>query len=614
VVIAATLVALLAGSSRAQASESWASWGSKFDSDLSAKIVSICSARSACDSTDPATGRPLRERTVQVIVSGSSLLQARTLAQQPVHADLDGAISISVKVDDLQNLATDAGVTSVALDSPVVPTSGPGTPVSFPALSPIYPKIDGAPAAWSNGLTGEGIGVAVIDTGIQDLSDFAGRVVRVRVHGSGGITLLPDTYGHGSFVSGVLGGKSPDGKFVGVAPGATIYAINVEGGDGSAYSSDVIAGLGWVYAHAEENNIRVVNLSLSETNPSNYDTSRLDTVIEQLWQAGIVVVASAGNLGPNTAFFAPGNDPFAVTVGSTDSADTVSTADDTQASWSTYGFTLDGYAKPELLAPGRHIVSTLPSGTVLAGQAPPENTVAPGYVSSNGTSWSAPQVAGAVALILQRNPNLTPDQVKWLLAHTSRVVQGGPGGALDIAAALAYTGTIDTANKNIPPAPRTVVIRLSGRVIFRTRGEVAGTGASWNGASWNAASWNGASWNAASWNAAASWNTAASWNAAAAWFTAASWNAASWNAASWNGASWNGASWNGASWNGASWNGASWNGASWNAASWNAASWNAASWNAASWNAASWNGASWNAASWNAVSWNALSWNAASWN
>ena len=133
---------------------------------------------------------------------------------------------------------------------------------------------------------------------------------------------LDDTTGHGTFVSDVLAGKSADGRHVGVAPGAKIYAINVAGDDGVS-TSDIINGLTWVLANKALRNIRVVNLSLAETVPSSYMTSALDQAVEKVWQAGIVVVTTSGNLGPDTVYYAPGNDPFVITVGASDSNDTV---------------------------------------------------------------------------------------------------------------------------------------------------------------------------------------------------------------------------------------------------------------------------------------------------
>jgi serine protease AprX len=403
--------------------------------------------------------------------------------------DADSAV---IAAGDLQSLAKEEGVEFVAPDLPVQPTAA-GTPISFPLLSTLYPKIDGAPSAWSKGYTGEGVGVAVIDSGVAPLADFGSRLTRVQLSGQPSID---DTYGHGSFVAGVLAGSSPDGRYVGIAPKASVYAIDVNDVSG-VYTSNVIAGLDWVDANRQAANIRVVNVSLSETTAASYLSSPLDSAVERLWQHGLVVVVSAGNLGPGSAVYAPANDPFVITVGATDNSDTLTTGDDFPASFSSGGKTQDGFEKPDVFAPGRHIPSTLPSGTTLALQAPLTNLLGGGYATMSGTSFAAPQVAGAAALLVQQHPEWTPDQVKWLLAQTSRSI-GNSSRAIDIFAALSFTGGVGVANQGVTPAPQPGATTSAD-------GSVTSNTSSWNTSSWNTSSWNTSSWNTSSWNTS-SWN------------------------------------------------------------------------------------------------------------
>src|SRR5207253_6891259 len=164
--------------------------------------------------------------------------------------------------------------------------------------------------------------------------DFGPRLTQVLLQGQ---TTSVDANGHGTFVASVLAGASSDGRYVGIAPGASVYSVDIANSTGTVYSSDVIVGLDWVAANAAADKIRVVSISLSDSAASSYLTSALDAAVERLWQAGIAVVVSAGNLGPNTMLYAPGNDPFAITVGATDTADTASTADDIVASFSSGG-------------------------------------------------------------------------------------------------------------------------------------------------------------------------------------------------------------------------------------------------------------------------------------
>ena len=400
--------------------------------------------------------RSAADRSIRVVVYGEAPVAAleRVRATSIDSMALVNAASGTIKAAHLRRLGGDAGVSHVTVDSPVERTdSGSGsvtsliTPLVFPDLTTLYPKIDGAPAAWNKGYSGKGIGIAVIDSGVTPVADFGTRVTQVRLSFNG--ETLNDGYGHGTFVAGVAGGKSLDGRYVGVAPGASIYALNVARGQG-VFSSDVIAGLDWVDANRGAKNIRVVVLSLGETLPSSYTTNILDAAVERLWKNGVTVVVSAGNSGPDTAQYAPANDPFAITVGASDPVGTLDKADDVVASFSTYGQTLDGFTKPDLVTPGRHIVAPVPTGTTLDQIAPPENHVLPGYLRMNGTSFSAPQVAGAAAILLEKNPGLKPDQVKWLLVQTGGAsVAATPGRRLDLEAAITYSGTIGFANQGV---------------------------------------------------------------------------------------------------------------------------------------------------------------------
>jgi serine protease AprX len=348
------------------------------------------------------------------------------------------------------------------------------------------------------------------------------RVQRVQLDGSA----ADDEYGHGTFVAGIAAGESPDGRYVGIAPRAPIFSIDVSRPDG-VYTSDVLAGIAWVLRNHRKLKIRVVVLALSETSPSSYRSNPLDTGVEELWRRGVVVVVSAGNLGPDSSVFAPANDPRVITVGALDTNATLGSTDDFEATFSSRGVTLDGIRKPELLAPGRRIVSVLPPDSTLGRQAPAENWLAPGYATMSGTSFSAPQVAGAAAMLLERHPTWRPDQVKWTLMQALRPVPGASTGALDIAAAFEYEGTPGEANQGLRPAKfglrgatRPMFIRMRPRP--RSRPHVDWNGNAWNGNAWNADAWNANAWNRASW-------VASSWNGNA--WTGNAWTANSWNVA-----------------------------------------------------------------------------------
>jgi serine protease AprX len=278
---------------------------------------------------------------------------------------LIGGVSGTVGAKDLPGLRRAPGVRLVSVDRALVSTSSTKPSSS---LATLYPSVDGAPDAWSQGYTGAGIGVAVVDSGAVPHPDFGSRLVQVRLGGQNGS--IDDTYGHGTFVAGVAGGSSADGRYVGIAKDASLYAVNVARPDGSVYSSDVIAGLSWVYENRSTTNVRVVNLSLQESAPTSYLQNPLDTAVERLWKAGIVVVVAAGNRGTGGTSYAPANDPYAITVGALDLNGTASGSDDTVPSWSSSGKTLDGYDKPDFVAPGRAVVSFMPTTSSLYQQAP----------------------------------------------------------------------------------------------------------------------------------------------------------------------------------------------------------------------------------------------------
>jgi serine protease AprX len=395
--------------------------------------------------------------------------------------------------------------------------------------------------------------IAIVDSGVQSgRLDFGGRVVKqVRL-----TSLLPnstgDGRGHGTLVAGIAAGSAT--RYAGAAPTAPIVSLDVMDDNGMALTSDVIAAADWILQNKAAYNIRVANFSLQSSTPATFAYDPLDQAVESLWFNGVVVVAAAGNYGdngaPTTVAYAPGNDPFVITVGASDTNNTPWTAaDDFAAPWSAYGYTLDGFAKPDIGAPGRYIVGPVPSLSSMAREHP-ERITATGYMWMSGTSFAAPMVSGAAALVIAYHPNWTPDQVKGALMLTAQPTAAGLGLGVGELNAKAATQVAS------PPNPNLALNQFVGS----------------DGAG-------GFVFDSASWASTAQAN--------------ASWNSASWNSASWANASWANASWNSASWANASWNSASWSSASWNSASWAAASWAAASWAAASWNAASWAAASW---------------------
>jgi serine protease AprX len=380
--------------------------------------------------------------------------------------------------------------------------------------------------------------IAVVDSGVQCRSDFDGcwstRVIK-QVNLT---SLLPnssgDGRGHGTLVAGLAAG-SRDG-YAGAAPTAPIVSLDIMDDNGMAMTSDVIAAADWILANKTRYNVRVANFSLQSTVDGSFMYDPLNKAVEKLWFSGVVVVVAAGNYGengqPTTVAYAPGNDPFVITVGASDLNGTPSTrSDDFAAPWSAYGYTLDGFAKPDIGAPGRYLIGPVPSSSTMPLEHP-ERVTASGYMWMSGTSFAAPVVAGAAAQLLAKYPSWTPDQVKGALMLTAKQTAAGTAlGVGEVSVKGAYLFDYATQLGGTPPNPNLGLNAFVGP--DGTGGEVFDS-ASWANTATANASWNQASWNSASW-ANASW-ASASWNSAS--WAQASWAAASWAAASWAQASW----------------------------------------------------------------------------
>jgi serine protease AprX len=296
-------------------------------------------------------------------------------------------------------------------------------------LQTTYDDTLGASDLWRFGARGAGIGVAVVDTGVDgQLPDFnstngGSRVIATAVTNPDAKTVL-DTYGHGTDVAGIIAGNGDNrqpsdalrGQYVGVAPDANLIAIKASDDHGNASVLDVIYGIQFAIAHQRDYNIRVINLSLDAATPQSHTVDPLDAAVESAWMHGIAVVAAAGNRGGdgNAVQFAPANDPYAITVGGTDENGTASPADDVIAAWSSRGATQDGVQKPDVYAPGAHIVSVLAPDSLFA-QECPACTISGQYIRTSGTSMAAPMISGLIADVLSKHPDLTPNQLKGAL-------------------------------------------------------------------------------------------------------------------------------------------------------------------------------------------------------
>jgi serine protease AprX len=291
------------------------------------------------------------------------------------------------------------------------------------------------------GHNGRGIGVAVIDSGITGWhTDLLGWTGQQRVTGwmdfVNGRTTPYDDLGHGTHVAGIIGGNglSSFGQHAGVAPGVALVGLKVLDHRGAGVVSNVIAALDYAIANRVKHNIRVINMSVGAAVTESYNVDPLTLAAKRAVDAGIVVVAAAGNRGRDAqgrtiygAIAAPGNAPWVLTVGASSTEGTIVRYDDVIAGYSSRGPTaVDYLAKPDLVAPGTGIVSLadpqsafyvtkanfLVSGSLSSSTKP--------YLSLSGTSMATPVVSGTVALMLQANPKLTPNLVKAILQYTAQ--------------------------------------------------------------------------------------------------------------------------------------------------------------------------------------------------
>ena len=405
-------------------------------------------------------------------------------------ADPEPAAETEIASDaDLVPGAAEASDAEEAPDPASSPDTAAAPPIDTSLLATAFPYSVLAPQTWPMA-TGKGIGVAVIDTGIDGgLPDFtapdgSSRIV-ASVATNPDATDQADGYGHGTHVAGIIAGDgtrhdSDDpvaGKYIGIAPGADVIAIKASDDEGRGTVLDAIYGLQFAVDHMDDYNIRVVNLSVSSTTPQSYRTDPLDAAVESAYFHGILVVAAVGNRGSaeDAVAYAPANDPFALSVGGVDDQNTQARDDDAFADWSSVGTTQDGLRKPEIGAPGAHIVSTLARRSAFEDLCP-ACVVDGDYIRVGGSSMAAPVVAGVAALMFEAHPEWTPDEAKSTLIETARNVAGG----VDEVNALAAVSTetpFSGVNAGVVP----------NDLVDSTAGEIDYTRSSWGRSSWGAA-------------------------------------------------------------------------------------------------------------------------------
>jgi serine protease AprX len=470
----------------------------------------------------------------------------------------------------------------------------------------------GARTMW-NKWTGTGVDVALLDSGVAPVAglDGADQVLSgpdLTEESQNPQLAHLDTFGHGTFLAGIIAGHDPGidpatntgnaTAFLGMAPNARIVSVKVADAHGSTDVSQVLAGIDWVVEHAHDPgiNIRVLNLSFGTDSAQNYLTDPLTYAAEVAWRNGIVVVTSAGNAGTAAGQLTdPAFDPSIIAVGADDMNGSPSTTDDTIAAFSSRG---NGTRNPDLVAPGVHVQSLRVPGSYVDAQYGATGTITSRYFRGSGTSQAAAVVSGAAALLIQEHPGYTPDQIKQLLVGTalklpsaSATAQGagllnlraasGPvtlrptasapaavgGGSLDAARGSAYLqlrGTLLDGDRDIFGQPvDTAALAAS---------EAAGT--SWSGGTWSGSTWSGSTWSGSTWSGS-TWS-GADW-------TGSTWSSDNWSSGTWSGSTWSGSTWSGSTWSGSTWSGSTWSGSTWSGSTWSGSTWSQAVWATDSW-------------------------------
>jgi serine protease AprX len=505
-----------------------------------------------------ASAQPQRSQPLRVIVQKRSAADpapetaVRRLGGQvtralPIVAGFAATVPAAV-VGELTRLP---GVRAVTPDGRVrVQASAPGSST----IRSVYPKVVRADAAWKRGVTGRGVTVAVLDTGVAPtVPDLAGRLVQVTDDPTGrtapcknlsGELDCNDRYGHGTFIAGLVAGSgaSSGGQWKGVAPEASILSVKAAGADGSADVSNILAAIQWVVSFKERYNIRVLNLSLGTDSTQDWRVDPLNYAVERAWEAGMTVVVAASNNGPAPKTITkPADDPWVITVGATDDRGTASLGDDQLPDFSGRGPTAHGVAKPDVAAPGAHVISLRAPGSTIDTRFP--YYVDGSYRRGSGTSMATGVVSGVVALMLQANPGFTPDRVKYALVATARdAASSDPmavGAGVADAGAAAFSPPAGVANQGLPrsngqgslAASRGSVQVQLDAPLGSVLGPVLGATLTAQLLLWNPGGYTDSPWVPSNWYVS-------------------TWEVNRWNRVSWYGNDWPGYRWHGSSWYG----------------------------------------------------------------
>jgi serine protease AprX len=416
------------------------------------------------------------------------------------------------------------------------------------------------------GLTGRGVGVAMVDTGVAPVPGLTdGNVVNgpdLSFESQNPSTRYVDRDGHGTHLAGIMVGRRTGAFEGGIAPDAKLTSVKVGSGTGVVDVSQVIAAIDWVVAHRHDdkaNKTRVLELSYGTDAVQSISVDPLAHAVESAWRAGIVVVAAGGNTGGNTRLLDPATDPYVISVGSLDTQGTAAKSDDRVSDFTSRG---TAARRLDVVVPGRSIVS-LRAPDSAADSGYPAARVGTNAFKGSGSSQATALVAGAVALLLEKRPNLTPDQVKALIVRNARAVTPANAAdnglrAMDLARTIADIG----ATKSQTWAKSTGLGTLEGSrgSVHISDGVKELRGESDIFGPLNTTNWAAAATNTWAWSADGMWMGRV--------MTGSGYQADNSGIRSWSGRAWSGRAWSGRAWSGATWSSITWNGNVWSVAGW----------------------------------------------
>ena len=522
-------------------------------------------------------GRHVRSRGSRVVLGGVAVVMAGAVLQLPGRAGASAAAGPLLGYD----------------------------PADLGSLSSIS-RIVGAQGAWAAGYTGAGVDVAVIDTGVAPVPglDGVGKVVTgpdLSFDAEGAATPGLDGFGHGTFMAGLIAGRdagaaasaagcstclnssgySDTTRYVGIAPDARIVNVKVGAADGAVDVTQVIAAIDWVVQHAHDPgvNIRIISLSYGTDSAQTSVKDPLAQAAEQAWKHGIVVVAAAGNDGKAVKRLAdPGYDPYVIAAGGDDPKGSLATVDDVVPKFAQHG----SVNRPvDVIAPAVHVIGLRVPGSFVDTLAGNTGKVGTRFQRGSGTSQATAIVSGIAALVVQKYPDATPDQVKALINDTAmppvnaeaagEKVHWGNGiisaaaaitAALPAPAAAAQapdkeskgTGTLDDSRNGVYVTDHGTNLTGEQDIFgqpFNAKKIAAAqtTATAWTGGTWNGSRWSGDRWEGSRWSSAA--------------WTGATWAGCRWSGSRWSTMTWNGSRWSGSGWAGSKWTGAGWDGSRW---------------------------------------------------